>query len=425
MVVSAVGNSYEIECPPPAACCANRLVGDPPGIRVHFHVVGLAEQKEEVDQILFGGEVLGLEIEKEFGKITGKFPQVTLRLGRDATPCGGPFDISTCILGDVCRPISDRSSFTDFVSRDWWVRTDARWYGGTVPPNWLVREWYCDYDPRLFVGKVRVGQLGYSDFYLRNSNLQVKSECDHDEEAGITLQGGLSKTVAKVGNVVEESGLDPNRNCATVNTTDPVPFDCCGYCFLSNIHLTRLWNCTGMQDILNNDEAIAVLAKYCTTTRLCREYRPCFGEPVQMGDPFALLRSSTYDVWCDPLNRGCNTPYIDGRPLKPGERKCGYKWACDHRIPSIRNRIGYYWNDSTIFPPFPPPKEYYVMSAGVAAAIAVTSLCCSGIAVVLYRRWRFIRDKKARKLRKEQLKFLRKRDARTANSVPIDVGEGS
>ena len=63
MVVSAVGNSYEIECPPPAACCANRLVGDPPGIRVHFHVVGLAEQKEEVDQILFGGEVLGLEIE--------------------------------------------------------------------------------------------------------------------------------------------------------------------------------------------------------------------------------------------------------------------------------------------------------------------------------------------------------------------------
>ena len=65
------------------------------------------------------------------------------------------------------------------------------------------------------------------------------------------------------------------------------------------------------------------------------------------------------------------------------------------------------------------------MSAGVAAAIAVTSLCCSGIAVALYRRWRFIRDKKARKLRKEQLKFLRKRDARTANSVPIDVGEGS
>jgi hypothetical protein len=36
-----------------------------------------------------------------------------------------------------------------------------------------VREWYCDYDPRLFVGKVRLGQLGYTDFYLRNSNLHV------------------------------------------------------------------------------------------------------------------------------------------------------------------------------------------------------------------------------------------------------------
>ena len=227
--------------------------------------------------------------------------------------------------------------------------------------------------------------------------------------------------MAKVGNVVEESGFIPTAIVRQSTLLTPCLLIAAATA-LSNIHLTRLWNCTGMQDILNNDEAIAVLAKYCTTTRLCREYRPC---QRQMGDPFALLRSSTYDVWCDPLNRGCNTPYIDGRPLKPGERKCGYKWACDHRIPSIRNRIGYYWNDSTIFPPFPPPKEYYVMSAGVAAAIAVTSLCCSGIAVVLYRRWRFIRDKKARKLRKEQLKFLRKRDARTANSVPIDVGEGS
>ena len=30
-----------------------------------------------------------------------------------------------------------------------------------------------------FVGKVRVGQLGWTDYYLRNSNLHVKSECDH------------------------------------------------------------------------------------------------------------------------------------------------------------------------------------------------------------------------------------------------------
>jgi len=139
--------------------------------------------------------------------------------------------------------------------------------------------------------------------------------------------------------------------------------------------------------------------EYCIKTRFCLEARPCFGEPVKMGDPFALLRATTYDVYCgtkvhirthvcackdtamhgdfpssgscasvirvhpplfpfptthsqthikhkitlpDPLNRGCKTPYVDGRPLKPGERACGYKWACDLRIPSIRLRIGYY-----------------------------------------------------------------------------------
>ena len=54
--------------------------------------------------------------------------------------------------------------------------------------------------------------------------------------------------------------LDPDRHCLGINQTNPVPADCCGFCFLSNIHLSRLFNCTGMQDILKNDEAIKVLS---------------------------------------------------------------------------------------------------------------------------------------------------------------------
>jgi hypothetical protein len=104
--------------------------------------------------------------------------------------------------------------------------------------------------------------------------------------------------------------MDPDRHCATINATSPVPADCCGYCFLrctspeqvwqsacicacacacawlcqygetclshvsatdnhSNIHLAKLFNCTGMQDILNNDEAIHVLAEVCVTLSSC------------------------------------------------------------------------------------------------------------------------------------------------------------
>ena len=32
-----------------------------------------------VDQVLYGADVLGLEIEKEFGEITGTFPEISLR----------------------------------------------------------------------------------------------------------------------------------------------------------------------------------------------------------------------------------------------------------------------------------------------------------------------------------------------------------
>jgi hypothetical protein len=38
--------------------------------------------------------------------------------------------------------------------------------------------------------------------------------------------------------------------------------------------------------------------EYCLKTRLCLEERPCFGEPVKMGDPYALLRATSYDVYC-------------------------------------------------------------------------------------------------------------------------------
>ena len=32
-------------------------------------------------------------------------------------------------MGDVCRRITERKSYTNFVTRDWWIRTDKRWYG--------------------------------------------------------------------------------------------------------------------------------------------------------------------------------------------------------------------------------------------------------------------------------------------------------
>jgi hypothetical protein len=71
-------------------------------------------------------------------------------------------------------------------------------------------------------------------------------------------------------------------------------------------------------------------------------------------------------------------------------------------------------NDTSIFDP-PVEVVPYVMSAGVAAAITVSIVCCGTCFVIIFRRWRFIQKKKARKYRKEQLKFLRKREARTAN----------
>ena len=49
--------------------------------------------------------------------------------------------------------------FFDFFYTGRWVRTDRRWYGGTMPAKLMLREWYCDNDPRLFVGKVRLGQV--------------------------------------------------------------------------------------------------------------------------------------------------------------------------------------------------------------------------------------------------------------------------
>ena len=45
-------------------------------------------------------------------------------------------------------------------------------------------------------------QLGWTDFYLRNSNLHVKSECDHT--SGST---GLKTGLGSLGSLVEEEVL--------------------------------------------------------------------------------------------------------------------------------------------------------------------------------------------------------------------------
>lgn len=35
-------------------------------------------------------------------------------------------------MGNVCRRITERKSYTNFVTRDWWIRTDKRW---CFPPH--------------------------------------------------------------------------------------------------------------------------------------------------------------------------------------------------------------------------------------------------------------------------------------------------
>jgi hypothetical protein len=243
-------------------------------------------------------------------------------------------------------------AFTSFTSPNWWRRADKVWFGGNVPSRARLREWYCDDNPRLYIGKVQNGQLGTSDFYQQSANPNVKNECDPYDS-------------------VERDPSKGDRQCAGINFTQPVPADCCGYCFLSNIHLMELYNCSQMQNPLRNRMLADTISEYCLETQRCRQERPCFGDPVPM-DANAMLSSTSFDTYCDPLNRGCATPYVDARPVREGEKACGYASVCDFSIDALRVKTGYYRSELELSdagpgydpaalglgPPFGPP--FYV-----------------------------------------------------------------
>lgn len=436
------------------------------GVAVAFHIEGHYDtglQETALDRALYVGDIYANELATALVQQIGTPIEVRMSRGRDATPCNGPLDDTTCLRGVPCSPISDRDAWTSFVSPEWWVRTPNKWFGGTVPSQTRVREWYCDNDPRLYIGKRRNGQLGRVDVYVRNSNPNIKSECDEfDSVTGIATPGG------------------GDSQCKEINRTNPVPADCCGYCFLSVLHIMELFNCTGLTELRTNKRGRDTIANFCKKTQFCKEARPCSGDPVRMGNPTDLLSASSSDIYCDPLNRGCNAEYVDGRktsdvvaeileqraaeeasaprvgpyfaneteqgasavmgvvlgvantsvdrfkdslnktslgfPLSTPDpdgrappKVCGYGAVCDLRLDSIRLRMGYYVNERLANPAGTPGTDYGAIFGGLFAF----TVCAGGIGYVYWRRRKFLQAEKERKARKALKKYTDKRAAKT------------
>lgn len=436
------------------------------GVSVMFHIEGHYDaslQETALDRALYVGDVYANELSNALVEQIGTPIQVRITKGRDATPCLGPLDTTTCLQGIPCSPISDRDAWTSFVSPEWWVRTPNKWFGGAIPSQTRVREWYCDDDPRLYLGTRRNGQLGRVDVYVRNSNPNIKSECDYfDSVTGDPTPGG------------------GDSQCKDVNRTNPVPADCCGYCFLSVLHIMELFNCTGLTDLKNNKRGRDTIATFCRKTQFCREVRPCSGDPVRMGNPTDLLSASSSDIYCDPLDRGCEAEYVDGRqrsdviaeilerraaeeapdpevgpyfanqtsqgavvvmgvvegvanesvdefrkdvnktslgmPLSTPDpegrappKVCGYRAVCDVRLDSIRLRVGYYVNERLANPAGTPGFDYGSFFGG----LFVFSLVFGCAGYLYWRRRKFLAAEKERKARKALKKYTDKRAEKT------------
>ena len=176
----------------------------------------------------------------------------------------------------------------------------------------LDRQWYCSSSPQFPIGAIQIGNLGSQMYYASSSNPWILSECDLTDSLGNPL-------------------ADPNVGCKGVTKLTPVTRQCCGFCILSQAHLMRMWNCTGLSDPVTDPLAIQALALYCTQTLHCSESRPCLGSPVQMGDPSQLFDPSQYSIGCNQLNPGCDAA-----------GHCSYRWACDNTIEALRQRLGFY-----------------------------------------------------------------------------------
>ena len=63
--------------------------------------------------------------------------------------------------------------------------------------------------------------------------------------------------MCSLGNPLE----DPDAQCQNVTAKDPVAKECCGFCILNNAHLMKMWNCTGLRDLIGNTLGINALAR--------------------------------------------------------------------------------------------------------------------------------------------------------------------
>mmetsp|Transcript_28566 Transcript_28566/g.58380 ORF Transcript_28566/g.58380 Transcript_28566/m.58380 type:complete len:446 (+) Transcript_28566:231-1568(+) len=226
---------------------------------------------------------------------------------KDLEPCEGLKDFYTCTLG-TCVRLLDRQDWP----ADWWQRVAESQFGGYTPTLYDTRVWYCADNPGFPLGEIEVGN-GRETFYARSSNPWIKHECDLVDDLGNPLP-------------------NPDAQCENVTAAEPVTLVCCGACMLNNAHLMRMWNCTGLTELVGNDFAINVLAWYCKRTMGCVEERPCQGDPVVMGDPKVLFDPATYSVECDQLDSGCD----------PVTSRCKFRYACDNSIEALRERLGYY-----------------------------------------------------------------------------------
>jgi|NorSeaMetagenome_1021524.scaffolds.fasta_scaffold99232_2 hypothetical protein len=53
----------------------------------------------------------------------------------------------------------------------------------------------------------------------------------------------------------------PSPSCVHVPAREQVDRECCGFCILNNAHLMRMWNCTGLRNLVGNTMGIDALAR--------------------------------------------------------------------------------------------------------------------------------------------------------------------
>mmetsp|Transcript_43798 Transcript_43798/g.103098 ORF Transcript_43798/g.103098 Transcript_43798/m.103098 type:complete len:424 (+) Transcript_43798:228-1499(+) len=255
---------------------------------------------------------------------------------KDMEPCDGSTDYYTCTLG-TCVRLVDRQDWP----ADWWQRVSISQFGGYTPTLYDTRVWYCSDNPGFPLGEIAVGDNGQTEpFFARSSNPWMQHHCDLLDSLGNPLS-------------------NPDAQCANVTADNPVNRLCCGFCILNNAHMMRMWNCTGLTELVGNDFAIDVLAHYCRVTQQCVEERPCLGDPVVMGDPKVLFDPASYAVECDQLDSGCD----------PLTSRCKWRWACDNSIEALRERLGY-WNNAAA-------ERRGRLSVLLLAAIAAAALFAS------------------------------------------------